>query len=126
MYYQSTDCCGLNVLENVSSHREPSAVIRDMQKTMKGIRAPYMVYSMPTDYKIGEELFEFIQKEKLGTVIKTDAVININSGNDLVVYTWTVNWKALHKWGQVPTPIKKVTTLALKKTATSLRRKVAR
>ncbi len=66
----------------------------------------------------GEALVKFIEKHKLGKVLSTDWELNPNSGYNVKMCIWTVDWKAMQalqdSWDN-PKPVerlwKKVTTV---------------
>lgn len=51
-------------------------------------------------YRYGANLYNYIRKHKLGTVVKSVKRQNPNSGNSVVAYLWTPNKKAMKAWCQ--------------------------
>ena len=47
--------------------------------------------------EVTKKLWAYIKKHKLGTVMKTRARRNPNSGNNIVVYVWSIDHTALKK-----------------------------
>lgn len=93
----STHCCGLGIIDHIGSTRDWGAVIRAVKRTHPR-RAHYVFSQAESRYdlrgearKYGEEFMAFILKNKLGTVVKSRAITNPNSGNKLTVFTWTVS-----------------------------------
>lgn len=62
----------------------------------------YFIFSQAGDkrrVRYGEQFKAFIAQKGFGTVIQTgDGQINPNSGNQLIVYLWTINREALIAW----------------------------
>ena len=52
------------------------------------------------DATYGDELAEFITTNKLGTVVKSEAARNTNSGNLVNVFVWGVNRDAWHTFAK--------------------------
>lgn len=66
------------------------------------MRFKYCIFSQAgrrDRYTYGERFKEFIEKMDFGTVIQTEnGNVNPNSGNELVVYLWTINREPLIVW----------------------------
>jgi hypothetical protein len=48
----------------------------------------------------GENLASYIQRHGLGNVVATPSMLNPNSGNNLKMWVWTVNWKTTAEWAK--------------------------
>lgn len=57
-----------------------------------------VVFSHREDDPYCEALLDLIRSERLGTITKSPAVENPNSGSIIRTYIWTLNKKRLEKW----------------------------
>lgn len=48
----------------------------------------------------GPQLAAYITKHKLGDITKSPYAVNHNTGNNIRIWVWRVNWKALFKWAE--------------------------
>lgn len=48
--------------------------------------------------RYGTQFAAYIEKMGFGTVIQTDNQVNPNTGNEVIVYVWTINREALITW----------------------------
>lgn len=58
----------------------------------------FIIFSHHASNRRGKSLRALIEKKKLGTVWTSDARKNENSGNNIVVYVWTVDQPAFIEW----------------------------
>ena len=90
---RSTACCGINELDGVS-YGSPKESLLAANPSV-----PFMFFSVTSsNKKKAEALVSTIKKDKLSTVRKTRQRRNPNSGNDLIMYMWTINRDKLSAW----------------------------
>lgn len=108
MTVSRTNCCGmfelydLYKIKNTESDEEVSfRLVKELYYTARKNSGwqnhkPFVVFTDPDHYTNGSRLYHFIKENKLGTVLRSAKRYNPNSGNnDLRVYTWAVDYKAL-------------------------------
>lgn len=110
-----TKCCGLRELHGINipgifgPHRDwgyPKAdhIIEYVHTLMfngarKGVLVSFVDVVGGRNYGIGDELADFIEEHRLGTVHRGTPVHNPNSGNKIVGYLWQVNLRTFNsKW----------------------------
>lgn len=105
-------CCGVKELSGISDHANPLAVlqryvaeVRTMYNRPKGGRfmftpgGAHMFFTQAGNGVVyGENLAAYIEKNELGTIIRSPGRVNPNSGNNLIVFLWTLNQKNLKAW----------------------------
>ena len=94
MTIDSTGCCGLNELHQIS-YSTIKEIIEDVCESRypNDDPCPFYLFTEVTHEKYGHELKKFIIKHNLGKVIKTTSRKNPNSGNMITAYIWEVNNK---------------------------------
>lgn len=124
-YCRINECCGIAELDGIRAHN-PKEVIRgvaiSMIRELEGYeedkeymkrnyghvqgfdyseaeyQCPHVFFTDIKDCKYGKALASYIKKNKLGTVVSTVSRVNIRSGNQLRMWVWTLNKKALKEW----------------------------
>lgn len=81
-------------ISQLTEQLKPSAQILWM-----GLEDATEVYPL-ANIKIGEELADLIEKNKLGNVLKSPYGWNGNTGRRVRTYVWTPDWDACEKWWQ--------------------------
>lgn len=102
MYFSGVSCCGIREMGGLSEHEgHMEGFMREMGKhtidpgTTTGSRWRYCIFSQANKgRKYGIELAAYIKEHNLGDVVETGWNVNPNSGNDLKVWMWTVDWDA--------------------------------
>ena len=95
---RNTSCCGMSELVNIAKQKTPEEVLLKTSNSIITQKRSFIIFSCPTQDKIGGELKEYIEKEQLGPVFESEEVVNPNSNNNLRVYMWTVATDAFKKW----------------------------
>jgi hypothetical protein len=86
------NCCGLKELLGVS-YDSP----RTLAVEAGNAGVPFLVFSDVATRGTAQKFAAYIRKHKLGTCATTRKAINPNSGNQLKVYLWRVDRRALRK-----------------------------
>lgn len=93
-----TSCCGLREIQNIYNS-EPKDVLAVLRPRM----APFVVFSFPNNNEgKGKEITEYIRKYKMGEVYKTPDALNPNSGRQLAIYIWMVDYAGYDAWHALP------------------------
>jgi hypothetical protein len=71
--------------------------IAEMYKK-NGRHRPFFIFSDMQRGNQGTDLADFIEANNLGTVYRSERVMNENSFNRIVCYVWTVNKDAMKAW----------------------------
>lgn len=59
----------------------------------------FLVFSHRSSYfQVCNAICEYIKENKLGKIVLTEAANNPNSGNDIKIYIWQVDWEPLLAW----------------------------
>lgn len=101
-YLNYLECCGIKEICDIQFDFLEGWPVK---KILKGVKEQYTYYNCPSvmifsvaqgkefngSHVVGQQLRNFIEKKKLGTVTATAWVENKNSGNKIKVFTWTVN-----------------------------------
>ena len=57
---------------------------------------PYVIFTDHIDMKYGKNFAKFIKKNRLGIITySSKAKLNPNSGNNIRMWVWSVNWRAV-------------------------------
>lgn len=106
-------CCGLREAGGLSHSRTPTEALKEFWEETRTIKHEwssgpvrrnkfrYVIFSGTSRGKYAEKLKAHIEANKLGEVISTGYHKNPNSGNQLQVYVWTVDWEAFKKYGEL-------------------------
>lgn len=131
MNTRGTACCGLYEIYNLSKHKTPEGAMRSFlsvsgfkwqpsylptAKVEYGERPfSHVVFSAAhrskaqfEDKSYGTRFAEFIKAQGFGDVVESTTAVNPNSTNQLKIYVWTIDWKALEKWDKGETVGKRV------------------
>lgn len=106
MEIQEGLCCGLVEISGIQAYRSNNAkgvvdsVVAELYVNSGDTRPPaFIIYTTASPNKkaaaIGERLARHIEAAGLGAVSCSSANMNLNSGNYVRVYVWTVNLAAL-------------------------------
>ncbi len=94
---ETTGCCGIR--EAVGLHDGGSAkdmlmgICEDFFENSR--QCAYIFFSSTTEYQTGEALRRLIEEKGLGEVIKMGPSLNPSSDNQLKMFTWKVDKRAL-------------------------------
>lgn len=106
-------CCGVGELKQIFTEKTPQAVLKvfcksrvDLAGTLNFNRAFYVfTQAFKKDSssdqlvaRLGEKLEAFIEKNKMGTVVKTVEMANPNTTNMITVFVWSPDTSAVSKW----------------------------
>lgn len=69
-------------------------------------RYPFVMWSSIATSSMAVAMLAYIEKHKLGKVIATDPVLNENSSNEIKVWIWTIDVRALAALDDGPIPRK--------------------
>lgn len=97
-----TSCCGVKEIDGISSTK-PKSTIRDviLRHANGTFGAVYIFTSASEEFgkrKYGEKLKKEIEKMKLGHVYASTPTLNLNSGNMLTTFLWTVDLLGIEKY----------------------------
>lgn len=102
-YTYRLECCGIAELDGISAER-PETIIKQLFRDMYcygEFNGTYAVFSNAIRFKSGNALARFIRVNKLGSVQAAGRPKrNPNSGNQLKVWMWSINRRALERWAQ--------------------------
>lgn len=106
MYVRSSACCGIKEIADIyESNKDNTEILQELCETRIGDEnyPPYYFFSDTNEdnikFEYGKSLVKYIRDNKLGNIISTIPIKNNpNSGNDLKMWVWVVNPKALIKW----------------------------
>lgn len=102
-YTEDTSCCGVKEIVDICDEKlNNESLLRDITdlRYEDGDKGNCCYYFF-TDINLceyGNSLKKYITDNKLGTVTRSGAKKNPNSGNSIKVYLWTVNNGALYLW----------------------------
>lgn len=89
-------CCGIKELEGIIEDDDPVDSIKSY--VTSGWSGAFVVYSdISDDFRIGENLTDYIRTQELGTV-QSQTSHNPNSGNELRMYVWKIDRTKLAEW----------------------------
>jgi hypothetical protein len=104
-------CCGIREIQNLSIHKAPeTAMLSFVEQTSpeesyydnsvleRRDKFRYAIFSGTKRSRYVDRFAAYILSNKLGEVVETGWNKNPNSGNQLKVCVWTINWDALKKW----------------------------
>lgn len=102
---QDTSCCGMHEIENLSEFKgRPKDALSSLlhasqyDSTIRG--SAYIIFSGVREERYGQEFAALIKKYKLGTITKAPAKKNLNSGNVILAWIWTLDRRAIQKWAE--------------------------
>jgi hypothetical protein len=104
---ESTFCCAVGELDHLGFSKSPQEALKDIGGHYWHSDERAFIFftevrrkgrSKKVTGRYGEKLKAYIKKHKLGTVIATDTKKNVNSGNHVRMYVWTVNKTNFKKW----------------------------
>lgn len=96
------------IIDEIGRCRSWKAIINKVKRTYprrahyiftQAMRPPTNDFGFPPSTKRYGDLFaNYIEKNRLGTVVRSREVVNPNSSNLLTTYVWTVNPRNLGKF----------------------------
>lgn len=101
MEINSLSCCGIDEMANiVDNDRDPQFSVATYARNGGGA---FALFSSITNGRgeaksAGKQLADYIEKNKLGTVVRVGRSRNPNTDNMLTMWVWTVDQKALAAW----------------------------
>ena len=101
---QSEICCGVyEIYISGSSPKEVLRVVLYVRKVEKSI-PPFYLFADIDDKRFikhyGRDLAGYVKEHNLGTLVRTVARKNPNSGNYIRVWLWSVNNKSLSNYAK--------------------------
>lgn len=100
-----SQCCGLSEIAEIQTEGPVEETAQNIYNSWDG--QPLLVFTAVTRgkyyekfYKHGDRLKEFIEKNKLGTVVTSHAKVNPNSKNTVRAYLWSVSARGFHRWAK--------------------------
>jgi hypothetical protein len=81
-------CCGIHEIVGIQGTLETPESIVEGAKSISG---SHFIFSSTN--KRGDQLMRYIRKKKLGTVYRSPACHNTNSGNKVRLYVWNLTRK---------------------------------
>lgn len=89
-------CCGVKELYSISSDPNPTESLRSAKTYNPGLIKAHIIFTGASVYKrvparYAENLKQFILDNNYGTVVKSPAALNPNSGCYVTTYVWTPN-----------------------------------
>jgi hypothetical protein len=93
---KSTECCG--VYEMYGLDRPPQNHVLKIYETFGEERYNVFIFHDVTLYNNGTKLRDFIKRHKLGKILATPSVHNPNTGRNVSLWTWVVNWDNLNRF----------------------------
>ena len=105
MYIRDCACCGVKEIANLREYHTTKEAMQDFCRHNlrwgKLATCRHVFFTQATgdnNEKYGNRFAAFILKHNLGSVVRTKGDVNPNSGNYLIMWVWTVNWKATKNW----------------------------
>src|SRR5258708_7051876 len=106
-------CCGVREIALLSAHRDAESAMKSfVEETSPEVNTyysdvphrrdkfRYALFSGTKRSKYVDWFATYIVANKLGEVVETGWNKNPNSGNQLKVCVWTIDWDALKKWSK--------------------------
>ena len=106
---RATGCCGMQELVDISEKKDPEEVLKSSINELIRWHRPFLIFTgvvkrTVTDHasarldNYGQAFVDYIKENDLGDVVASRPRKNI-SGNTLVVWVWTPDWRNLYRWG---------------------------
>lgn len=91
-----TNCCGIKEIHNITGLK-PKTIVDEVTRQWRdgSRRTAFFFFSTVSTVKAGKALAAYIEEKKLGVVTKMPTKRNPNSGNQLDMWVWAVDEKAL-------------------------------
>ena len=106
-------CCGVDEIEFIQDAQPLPDLLRSIYETWYGSKgdgndgAGILVFTAVVKgegwtkfYKRGDQLAAYIEKNKLGSVVRSKPKVNPNSSNTVRAYLWSVSASGFHKWAK--------------------------
>lgn len=101
--------CAITDIDGISYPTSPKYALQDICTCIfveDDSRTPFYLFTQaqtPANTKArkktyGADLAAYITRNKLGSVVRTEKRKNINSGNNVVAFLWTINYEATKSW----------------------------
>jgi hypothetical protein len=92
-HLKETECCGIRELDGIMSDNDARKSVVDAAEQWheEDVDGAFVFFSSFGSSTAGQNIAAYIEKYKLGTVMKTRPTLNPNSGNVLTMWVWTVN-----------------------------------
>jgi hypothetical protein len=88
--------CGVSELSQLDE--DPDSDLASSMDDILNEGSPFYLFSDTVDRNRGERLRTYILKHHLGSVLRSRVKTNPNSGNDIRVFIWTVDYKKFKSW----------------------------
>lgn len=114
MEIRTTRCCGIREIDGIQDYSEneegaKELLIDAIPRLTGELDGAFAFFSCNDESEMGAELMSFIEENDLGSVQQTRTVLNINSGNNLTMYIWTLNLDNMRNWhAEATTPPEQV------------------
>lgn len=114
----NTLCCGISEISGISAYRSAEEAIidtltnedkwdADTQEYVRALEIPeaaHLIFTQAQRTKAltgyGFKIANYIEKNNLGTVIRTPPAKNPNSRNYIITFVWTLNEKGIERWAE--------------------------
>lgn len=89
--------CGMGIVCDLTGH--PEGMLLDFHENGYDFDRPSIVAFSDNDRnKNGDTLAKYIRKHKLGAVRRSTTTRNLNSGNNITAWYWTVDHNKFKAW----------------------------
>jgi hypothetical protein len=93
-------CCCFAEIDGIQRVNDPFTTLVEIATNMEGGPESVMLFTSTNDHLAGDELMDYIHKEKLGKVSFQGPFYNKNSGNNVWLYTWVVDERRFEQFAQ--------------------------
>ena len=98
MEIMGTSCCGVNEIDGVSTGDPPSELLKEFLQERRYTDRNVFIFVF-TDAKTprqrrmtqGDKFANYIEKNGLGTVVRSAYKLNPNSGNNIAAMIWAID-----------------------------------
>lgn len=95
---EDTTCCGLRELSGLFGDPKSNVLAVCEDRYLEEHNSAFIMFSDVYSLGNGRKLAAYIRRNGLGTLTKTRAKRNPNSGNSIMVWVWATNDKNLRAW----------------------------
>jgi len=95
----SLQCCAIREISGIENYT-PKETVKQVAKEYccSDEKSAFLLFTFYANRKKGDNLKKFIEKNKLGTVTKSRAKKNPNSGNNINIFIWSIGRINFKKW----------------------------
>ena len=98
---EETSCCGVLEYDGVTG-QTPTKILLNICENKydnwEGYKSAFITFTDVAKSSNGKNLYSYILKNKLGTVVKTRARTNPNTRRKIKIWVWSPNETNLRKW----------------------------